>query len=299
MIRLQLEPYLIHFISSDTRIMRELIQRNENRWGFCKEDVPPPTSETRKKVFREGRRLTAVMPRARDNVFPKARNKRTRGHSSQDKRGNIFWWRIRTSLTAIFWPIGPLFSLRPTSKTRKYERPSDKITSGGNNFTSPINDSSSCGILKGRASVIDGDTIKIHGQRIRIWGIDAPEDGQLCVKDGKPWRCGRDSAEALAAFLGARTVTCIVSGLDDFSRMLATCEVGGQDAGSWLVRNGWALDYKHFSKGRYAVEEVAAKKAGYGLWQGEFEPPWIWRERARRLSKTTRHHFRKPPTKLR
>jgi endonuclease YncB( thermonuclease family) len=36
----------------------------------------------------------------------------------------------------------------------------------------------------GRASVIDGDTIDIHGTRIRLYGIDAPESSQLCLKDG-------------------------------------------------------------------------------------------------------------------
>jgi endonuclease YncB( thermonuclease family) len=34
--------------------------------------------------------------------------------------------------------------------------------------------------LVGQASVIDGDTLEIHGTRIRLWGIDAPESSQLC-----------------------------------------------------------------------------------------------------------------------
>ena len=34
--------------------------------------------------------------------------------------------------------------------------------------------------LIGQASVIDGDTIEIHGARVRIFGIDAPESDQLC-----------------------------------------------------------------------------------------------------------------------
>jgi ATP dependent DNA ligase domain len=34
--------------------------------------------------------------------------------------------------------------------------------------------------LIGQASIIDGDTLEIHGTRIRLWGIDAPESSQLC-----------------------------------------------------------------------------------------------------------------------
>ena len=35
----------------------------------------------------------------------------------------------------------------------------------------------------GQASVIDGDTLEIHGTRIRLWGVDAPESNQLCRGD--------------------------------------------------------------------------------------------------------------------
>ena len=41
-------------------------------------------------------------------------------------------------------------------------------------------------VLKGKISVIDGDTIEMHGKRIRLHGIDAPESGQTCInKNGK------------------------------------------------------------------------------------------------------------------
>ena len=49
------------------------------------------------------------------------------------------------------------------------------------------------------ASVIDGDTIEIHGTRIRLNGIDAPESGQLCQDArGTAWRCGQQAALALS-----------------------------------------------------------------------------------------------------
>ena len=48
--------------------------------------------------------------------------------------------------------------------------------------------------ITGTASVTDGDTIKIHGERIRLHGIDAPESRQLCTLGGESWQCGKDAA---------------------------------------------------------------------------------------------------------
>ena len=67
--------------------------------------------------------------------------------------------------------------------------------------------------LAGQASVIDGDTLEIHGMRIRLWGIDAPETSQLCRgEDSLQYRCGAKAANDLDAFIARRPVGCIPSG---------------------------------------------------------------------------------------
>src|SRR5246500_4010628 len=64
--------------------------------------------------------------------------------------------------------------------------------------------------LAGQVSIIDGDTLEIHGTRIRLWGIDAPESTQLCRgDDSQQYRCGAKSANDLDAFIARRPVNCI------------------------------------------------------------------------------------------
>lgn len=130
----------------------------------------------------------------------------------------------------------------------------------------------------GRATIIDGDTLEIHGQRIRLWGADAPESGQTCQRAGETYRCGAQSANALAAWIGQRPVTCVPRGRPDrYRRIVATCAVRGHDVGAWLVRNGHALDFRRYSRGAYAGDQAAAQKQGAGVWAGEFQMPWEWR----------------------
>jgi endonuclease YncB( thermonuclease family) len=55
--------------------------------------------------------------------------------------------------------------------------------------------------FSGQASVIDCDTLEIHGTRIRLWGIDAAESSQLCRDDESlQYQCGAKAANELDAF---------------------------------------------------------------------------------------------------
>lgn len=130
----------------------------------------------------------------------------------------------------------------------------------------------------GQASVLDGDTLEIHGIRIRVWGIDAPESSQLCRGDDSlQYRCGARAANELDAFIARRPVNCSPLNLDQYGRTVATCSVGGADIGDWLVRNGLALDWPQYSKGRYGEAQRDAERVGRGIWKGSYVEPWLYR----------------------
>jgi endonuclease YncB( thermonuclease family) len=134
--------------------------------------------------------------------------------------------------------------------------------------------------IVGRASVIDGDTLEIRGQRVRVWGVDAPESRQTCERAGQTYRCGTDAANALSNWTGQRTVSCQPVGRPDrYQRIVARCSIGGEDMGAWLVSRGLALDFPRYSRRAYAAHEAQASADRAGVWAGDFQKPWDWRAR--------------------
>lgn len=135
--------------------------------------------------------------------------------------------------------------------------------------------------LEGRASVVDGDTIEVQGTRIRLHGIDAPESNQACTaQDGRRWRCGQQAALALADHLGSRPVQCQTRDIDQYGRVVAECFLGGQSINRWMVRNGWAIAYRQYSRA-YVQDERLARQDRVHIWSGEFQEPAAHRRAAR------------------
>lgn len=135
--------------------------------------------------------------------------------------------------------------------------------------------------ITGTASVIDGDTLDIHGTRIRLSAIDAIESRQRCTRpNGAEWNCGKASAFALSDKIGRAPLTCAVSEADRYGRSIAVCKLRGEDINLWMVENGWAVAYRRYGT-EYVQAEDRARAARRGIWASRFVMPWDWRRGAR------------------
>ncbi|OLY47299.1 thermonuclease family protein [Bartonella apis] len=129
----------------------------------------------------------------------------------------------------------------------------------------------------GAIQVIDGETLEIQNQRIKLWGVDAPELNQTC-KNGQDagYDCGKEAASALSQWLTElQPVRCEPRGNDNSGNTIAICYTStGDDIASWMVRNGYAVDWPKYSNGFYGVSEKQAQSNKSGIWQHNEAAPW-------------------------
>ena len=132
--------------------------------------------------------------------------------------------------------------------------------------------------IVGRASVIDGDTIEIHGTRIRLFAIDAVEARQTCTTHaGRIWPCGREAAFALADHITGKTLACEPLDTDRYGRIVARCFAAGEDIGAWSVAHGWSIAATRYSTIYINVQRQAVAE-DRGIWGGTFEDPQTFRK---------------------
>jgi len=131
--------------------------------------------------------------------------------------------------------------------------------------------------LTGPARVIDGDTLEINGERVRLHGVDAFERNQTCGAGASTWYCGLAGTDALTRRLDGRTVSCEPLDTDRYGRTVARCRTGGEDIGAWMVERGMALAYREYSLD-YVEAEDRARAARLGVWRNTaFTAPQDWR----------------------
>jgi len=102
-------------------------------------------------------------------------------------------------------------------------------------FAQTDSDTNGTGTSHGFA-VSDGDTVKFGRQRVRLFGIDAPEKGQPC--DDGHWYPGPLATKALVAFIAGRPVSCHEVDYDHKNnRAVAVCFAGKDDLQAMMARS--------------------------------------------------------------
>ena len=131
--------------------------------------------------------------------------------------------------------------------------------------------------INGIAHVVDGDTIHIEKNKIRLHGIDAPEIDQTCTIKDKVWNCGIESSLELKKLILDNNISCVVSDIDKYNRYIAECFINNQNINELMVKNGWAIAYRYYSLDFIDDEEIA-KNNKAGIWKGEFLDPYLFRK---------------------
>ena len=133
---------------------------------------------------------------------------------------------------------------------------------------------------RGPVRVVDGDTLELGGAAVRLYGIDAPEIGQVCMRAGAPWACGAAAAALLRRLVQGREIACQAMGRDDAGHVVAKCRAGWMDLGAEMVTRGMALADP---RAGYLPNYREARALGEGIFAGAFVAPARWR-RGERLA---------------
>ncbi len=131
---------------------------------------------------------------------------------------------------------------------------------------------------QGGARVIDGDSLTVDGEEIRLTGMDAPEARQTCLDEQqRTWPCGSEATQTLKQLTRTTRVVCKGNDHDKYSRLLARCSAGDVVLNAEMVRLGFAIS--EAEQGFvYGAEQNEARRAGRGMWRGTFDRPRAWRE---------------------
>ena len=95
--------------------------------------------------------------------------------------------------------------------------------------------------------VIDGDTIAIEFQKIRLWGLHTPELDE---------KAGQDAKNGLMAYLKNQEVVCYLQEQKSHDRTIGMCFRGDEDIAASVVQAGFGRDCPRYSRGLYAAFET-------------------------------------------
>lgn len=135
--------------------------------------------------------------------------------------------------------------------------------------------------FSGKAHVLDGDSIKVGENEVRLVGIDAPEFKQNCFdSQNEQYACGQASFEFLRNLAEGKNVECVYGQKDKYNRFLSKCSVKKTSINEEIIKNGMAVIYNFNESDKKMNElEIQAKTAKLGIWRGAFELPKDYRKK--------------------
>ena len=140
-----------------------------------------------------------------------------------------------------------------------------------------MGEASSMTEIVGFAAVVDGDTLRINGLPVRLFGMDSFEAHQRCVSAGREsTECGQQATIELGRLVAGREVRCTPRSADSYNRTVATCLVGSTDLAREMIRRGLAVALPQYSL-NYLDVERSAREARSGAYAGTFETPSAYR----------------------
>ena len=134
--------------------------------------------------------------------------------------------------------------------------------------------------FSGKTFVLDGDSLRVGGKEVRLFGVDAPEYSQTCF-DGKKqeYECGQVSRGFLIKMVGGKDIVCFYASKDKYDRFLSKCYLGKTSVNNELLKNGMAIIYNFNDSDKKMIElEKYAKANKLGVWKGEFQLPKDYRK---------------------
>ena len=127
-------------------------------------------------------------------------------------------------------------------------------------------------------SISDGDTIRVFNadrgqQKIRLYGVDAPEKWQ---------KHGDEARTHLVSLVSSSEVDVEPVSKDIYGNTVAIVRNKKMNISQEMVRAGYAWVYRKYCDkpfcGAWFSLESEAKRKKIGLWQeSDPVPPWMWR----------------------
>jgi endonuclease YncB( thermonuclease family) len=120
-------------------------------------------------------------------------------------------------------------------------------------------------------AVVDGQTLRLRENVIRLQGLVAPGRGLACRNaSGATYDCGAAAAAALASIVRDHAVICRLDGRDNFGFAQGRCDAAGVDVNRAMVAAGWArADPAGIAstQASYAPQESRARAEHRGVWR--------------------------------